>query len=257
MDLKHHAPPRDLGKGGHPPGVQMPREDHVGTAVGQFVDGPLGAAHQFLRILGRVLHRVMHDHHAHPPLLGGEAPPDPRERARAEPSLLPGQRIDRVGAHHDHLVILPAGLQIAAEPAAIALPGLHEADVEIVERHVVIAGHHQHRWLQRGHEGRGRPELRLGRALGEIARDRHQIRLEPVHRLDQRPEKLGPVPAEMQVGKVQQSLHRTSRSQCSGTVTSMAPSMALRSNGGTMRSRSPSRATCQIRRRPCGRSIST
>ena len=80
-----------------------------------------------------------------------------------------------VDAHQQQLVVLPHRLELGREVAAIGAVGVEEALPEAIERHVVVARHHQRRRRQAVDPAPRLPELIGLGALREVAGEHHHV----------------------------------------------------------------------------------
>ncbi len=230
LHLQNRVAAGFFGKGRGLPAVQMPGEDHIGLALRQRLQRRSGPAHRLFAFTLQLFQRVMRHHDARLTGLGGvENPLHAGQCAGGEPAALMGQDIHRVHAQNDHLVIAILRFQIARDPAPVMAPGPDQAEQEIVQRHIVIAGHGQGGRLQPVDEPARGAELAQPGALGQIAGNGHQIRRQRVDRRDQRLGQFRAVAAEMQVGQMHQPSHRTSSCCAAGTITVSSSSITRNS----------------------------
>ena len=95
----------------------------------------------------------------------------------SDPSFTPCERPRRVQPDDDDLSVLEDWLEIGSDELLVAVERREEAARHIPKRHVVIAGNHQVRCRQGIEEGARLAELRPCRALRQVARENHQMRL--------------------------------------------------------------------------------
>ena len=86
------------------------------------------------------------------------------------------ERARGVDAEHRDLVVDERGLEVGVDVALVVAERAEEALPDVVERHVVVAGHHQLRHRQPVEEGARLLELRGAGALREVARDGDELR---------------------------------------------------------------------------------
>ena len=195
----------------------MAGEQDVDPGIGEGQVGVLVPADP----LGQL--RLVADRHGEQGMVGDENPglglrhraeslPDRPHLLVVDASILDGERACRVDAEHGQPLALEPGAQLVVDIAAVAAQGADEAAKDVVERHVVIAGHSEDRQparLQPFDERAGLPVLRPSRPLGEIAADHHQLR-PPVHQpFLQRGDDGRIVAAEMDVGQMGYGGHET------------------------------------------------
>jgi hypothetical protein len=104
----------------------------------------------------------------------GEDVADMRHLVQRDPPILPGEAPRRVEPEHHHFLI---GIDAVLHAGRGDMPvefgeGFEEPPAHIIERHIVIAGHHQRRPGNAIEEMPRLGEFRIPCALGEIAADR-------------------------------------------------------------------------------------
>ena len=92
----------------------------------------------------------------------------PPDLARVQPSAAERQRARAVQAHHRDLFVDVDRFEIVGDELPVAPERAQEAPREVVERHVVIAWHHQVRALERLDERPGFGKLIPARALRQV-----------------------------------------------------------------------------------------
>ena len=129
-----------------------------GRAVGADVNRGLA--------LRRQVNRWMrHDDLQHRLAERSEQPMDLGHLLLVDAATLEGQRARRVDADNGDLVIDERGREVAPEVALELAERAQEALPDAVERHVVVAGHDDHRRVDAGEEFARQAELGGARAL--------------------------------------------------------------------------------------------
>lgn len=182
----------------------MAGQHDVRSATRVGAQDPAGAVHQRpVPLLGRVREGMMRHHDARPPgLRSAQGRADAGDPAPVNAPALPIQRIDRVDAHDRELVVLQARLQLLPDPASVAVPRAEQAQRDVVERRVVVAGHDDAQRLDAVEESLRLLELPDPRALRQVAGHHDQVGRRAVYHRNWWVQQVRPSASEMQVGEV-------------------------------------------------------
>ena len=173
-----HDPPTQRGVGGERirrlADMQVAAEDQVDARRGGR-HKRVGAAADDVAAGGQRRERMVGDEHAQATVAGGREPALERVDVGAGDTAVRGRGARGVDApHHEHVVDV-RWRQVVVDHPAVAPKRREESADEVIQRHVVVAGHHQPRRGQLVEEAASSRELRSARALRQVAGDDDQM----------------------------------------------------------------------------------
>jgi hypothetical protein len=140
-----------------------------------------------------------------------EAAPDRRHLLVVDAAVLERERARGVDADDRDLAVDEGRLEVAVDDSTVLAQRAEEALPDAVERHVVVARDHQAGRREPGEEVARFLELRLLRALGQVARDDDEVGADAVDVGDQRLDQRRIGAAEVEVGEVDEGTHGQNR----------------------------------------------
>ena len=136
-----------------------------------------------------------------------------------DPPILARKSTGRVNARDSNLIVDIERLEVLGNEATEFVEHPKQPGEHIVQRHIVIAGDNDFgKWDRIQKIARFQKLLGMG-PLRQVARDRHQVGLDPSDKIEQRTDDNRIGPAKVQIGKMDHDTHKWSV----GTITLSAP----------------------------------
>src|SRR5436190_22385834 len=128
----------------------MPGEKEIRAACRESVHRHLCSANQIASVMTfRQIKRMMsNDRFHHLVFEGAEQSTDPLDLIAVDATTLHGKRTSGVDSDNDHFLIRINRLEIVGNVAAVFSQRLKKAREDIMQRHIVISGHHNLRLRQ-------------------------------------------------------------------------------------------------------------
>ena len=161
--------------------MDMTTKEQIHPTLVEEPDRLMGPAHHPITVqTWRVEHGMVPDNHfTDLRAVGGEHTAQVSDLLTAQPATISSQALSGYCTDNDQTGAFKAWVELTAHIAAIASQRVQQAQMQVEEGHIVVAGHHQLRYGQGITQLYSRPPLRakIG-PLHKIARDNDQIGLE-------------------------------------------------------------------------------
>jgi len=193
--------------------MQIAGEEKIDVAACESGHGHVGAADQATEAFRRwSVERMMSDDNVRDVAgIGLQPRAGCRHLAAIDASVLEGERSSGVDAQYGDLAVGEAGLQVMADVAPIIGKRSQLSGNDVIERHIMIAGHDDFREGQRIEEIAGLAKLMAPCPLREIPGNNDDIGLGGKDAQDQRGQDIGVQSPEMQIGKMDDGAQRRLR----------------------------------------------
>jgi len=190
--------------------MEMPGEQQIDAALREDLERRTRAADQVdvARLVGEVERVVGDDDLGHRRAEWREAAADRRHLLVVDAPVLERQRARGVDADDGDLVVDEGRLEVGRDHPPVLAERAQEPLPDAIERHVVVARNDDRRCPDAGEEIARLLELRLLRALRQVARDDDDIGPDRFDTREQRLDQSGIDAAEVQVGEMDDRSHR-------------------------------------------------
>ena len=188
----------------------MPGQQHIDWNLSEDFHGQSGAKHDPIAFdAGRQIERMMGDDNFDVcRRQGRKSGAQFCELLAIDPAVLARKRASRVDAGDGDLIVDIERLEVLGDETPETVELAKQSREDVVQRHVVISWNNDFRERDRIQECARFQELCCARPLGQIARDRDQIRFGHADEVEQRGDDSRINRPKMQIGKMNQRPHQ-------------------------------------------------